>query len=66
MSLYIKCPLISAFRRQKTFFETKKINQAFGNVSKRAFSKKLRFEMQRIYPKCADRFLEFLQTQKCF
>ena len=44
----------------------KKKNQASGNVSKRAFSKKLCFEMQRIHPKSANRFLELLQKQKRF
>ena len=60
------CLFGSAFRRQKAFFETKKINQAFGNVSKCAFLKMLCFEMQRIHPKRADRFLELLQMQKRF
>ena len=62
------CPFVSTFRRQKMLFETKKKNknQASGNVSKRAFSKKLCFEMQRIHPKSANRFLELLQKQKRF
>ena len=41
-------------------------SQAFGNVSKRAFSKKFRFEMRRIEPKRADSFEEHLQMQKRF
>ena len=41
-------------------------SQAFGNVSKRAFSKKIRFEMHRIEPKRADKFKELLQVQKHF
>ena len=57
---------VCTFRRQKALFETKKKNQAFGNVSKRAFSKKLHFEMQRIEPKRADGFEELLKMQKRF
>ena len=61
-----KYPFVLDFRRQKELFETNKINQPFGNVSKCAFSKKLRFEMQKIEPKRADGFEELLQTQKHF
>ena len=56
------CPFVSTFKRQKTLFETKKINHAFGNVSKHAFLKKLHFEMQRIEPLDESRFEELLQT----
>ena len=60
--LETQCPFVCTFRQQKAIFKTKKINQAFGNVSKHAFSKKLCFEMQRIGPKRADRFDELLQS----
>ena len=59
-------PFVSAFRIQNALYEGKNESQAFGNISKRAFSKKLRFEMKKIEPKRVDRFEELLQMQKCF
>ena len=61
-----KYPFVLAFRSQNALFESKSESQAFGNISKCAFSKKLRFEMQKIEPKRADGFEELLQTQKHF
>ena len=54
------------FNKAKTLFESKNESQAFDNISKRAFSKKLRSEMYRIELKCADRFEELLRAQKRF
>ena len=41
----LSAPLYTLSDGKKHFLKPKKINQAFGNVSKLDFSKKLRFEM---------------------
>ena len=57
---------VSAFRSQNALYESKNESQAFGNVSKRVFTKKSHFVMQRIEPKRVDVFEELLQTQSAF
>ena len=41
----LSAPLYTLSDGKKCFLKPKKINKAFGNVSKLDFSKKLRFEM---------------------
>ena len=66
MEPWFSVRLFQLLKAKMHFLRAKSESRAFDNVSKRAFSKKLCFEMQRIEPKCTDRFEELLQMQKWF